>query len=463
MTPKRSPRCLAVTRALTLEERRAAQTLCLWHPTEALTVYWACPDRGEYAWGWGVAADGPVSIDGWENLSGKVSGPRFGGWAFDAARAWEGFPSERWVVPRVLVTLRGEQAWAVGFGPGSTVELEQLRDAVTIVSAPVGSARALVIEQGDRRAWGALVEKVLSAINAGELDKAVAARVVNVRAAEPWEALSVLARLQQRFANCRAFLWRGANGAVFVGASPETLCRVQDGVLETEALAGSASGPAAEARLLESAKDLQEHQWVVAHLRQTLSGLCTAIEVDAKPSLRKLANITHLRTGVRGTLRAEVTAMQAARALHPTPAVAGAPRGAAMELLRGHEGFARGWYTGALGYSDEHSLELCVALRSALILGRTASVFVGAGVVRGSTAEAEWQETETKAGAMLDALGHRSVTDGLESEPTSPLTARSDDRVGSAAQHFSSDKASRPEGETNARRPAGNRPQGVVP
>src|SRR5438105_3059657 len=97
----------------------------------------------------------------------------------------------------------------------------------------------------------------------------------------------------------------------------------------------------------------------------------------------------------------------ATSALHPTPAVGGVPKDAALRFIREHEGIDRGLYAGLVGWVGEGRAELAVALRSALVRGRRARLFVGAGIVEGSSAETEWEETELKARALLDALGAR--------------------------------------------------------
>jgi salicylate biosynthesis isochorismate synthase/menaquinone-specific isochorismate synthase len=405
MRPDQPHRYLAVSRPLTLDERELVQSCYLWHPTESLTVYWACPARKEFVWGWGVAGEGQVAVDGWERLRGKIPGPWFGGWAFDGERGWAGFPPERWVLPKVLWALRGDEAWAIGFGSFGASGLEEARERVLVRKAQLQGVRSPVVEEGDRAAWGTLIERVLTAIAAGTLEKAVAARVIKVSSDDPLDPLGIVHGLQACLpGDCRTFIWRGDEGSHFVGGSPETLCRVDGRALQTEALAGS--GPLAEAqRLLNDDKELREHQVVVKHLRATLEPLCSDLDIDERPALRQLPNIAHLRTGVRATLKAGVPALWAAHALHPTPAVAGTPRDSALALLRAHEGFSRGWYAGALGWADENALELCVALRSALLTGRLAQVFVGAGVVKGSTADGEWRETQQKARPMLEALG----------------------------------------------------------
>jgi isochorismate synthase EntC len=120
--------------------------------------------------------------------------------------------------------------------------------------------------------------------------------------------------------------------------------------------------------------------------------------------IRTLPNLIHLHTPIRAFLREGVLPLQAARAMHPSPAVAGTPTEEAMVFLREKEPFPRGWYAGALGWGNAEELTLFVTLRSAKIRAKMAELFVGAGVVQGSCEENEWLETERKAQALLNAL-----------------------------------------------------------
>ena len=124
----------------------------------------------------------------------------------------------------------------------------------------------------------------------------------------------------------------------------------------------------------------------------TLGALAAA---EAGVTVDRLALVPH-----PGSERAEVVA-----ALHPTPAVAGVPSQAALRFIAEHEGIDRGLYAGLVGWVAPGRAELAVALRSALVRGRRARLFVGAGIVEGSSAEQEFEETEMKARALLDALG----------------------------------------------------------
>ncbi|MCC6415781.1 MAG: isochorismate synthase, partial [Opitutaceae bacterium] len=198
----------------------------------------------------------------------------------------------------------------------------------------------------------------------------------------------------------------------FIGASPERLVRVHGGMLTTEALAGSAprGSDSAEderlgAALLASAKDRHEHQLVLDSIVRRLKPLGLQLELSSEPRLRKLANVQHLHTPVRAALPVGVRVLDVLAGLHPTPAVGGVPREAALAGIRQMENFPRGLYAGAIGWIDGHGNgEFFVGLRSALINGHRARLYAGAGIVAASQPEQELAETELKFMAMERAL-----------------------------------------------------------
>jgi menaquinone-specific isochorismate synthase len=118
--------------------------------------------------------------------------------------------------------------------------------------------------------------------------------------------------------------------------------------------------------------------------------------VDPEPRLLRLAYVQHLATRVYAELRAGVGDLELIRALHPTPAVAGAPVAAAIEALRDFEPFDRGLYAGPVGVVSREGAEIAVAIRSARIDGDRLTAFAGAGIVDGSDAAEEWRETGHK-------------------------------------------------------------------
>jgi menaquinone-specific isochorismate synthase len=264
-------------------------------------------------------------------------------------------------------------------------------------------------EAGDYRA---VVARALERIGNGEFKKIVLARALDLQADQPLHPLRVLNGLRQRFPDCYSFSFANGRGQSFIGASPERLVRVSKGVLETEALAGSirrgagASEDAALAAVLRgSEKDLREQRDVLDDIVARLTPLGLELEFLPEPQLRRLANVQHLHTPVRAALPEAVRLLDVLAALHPTSAVGGSPREAAVRCIRELEGFPRGLYAGALGWLNARGGgEFFVGLRSALVEGSTARVYAGAGIVAGSTPEKEFAETELKFRAMRDAL-----------------------------------------------------------
>jgi len=264
-------------------------------------------------------------------------------------------------------------------------------------------------EAGDYRA---AVAEALRRIAAGEFTKIVLARARDLTADGPLHPLRLLNGLRQRFPSCYAFSLANGRGQSFIGASPERLVRVSKGVLETEALAGSIrrGGGASEdaalaAELCHSEKDLREQQLVVEAITSRLAQLGLKPEFSMRPGVRRLANVQHLHTPICANMPSEVRLLDAVAALHPTPAVGGAPRATAVARIRGLEGFPRGLYAGAIGWINARGGgEFLVGLRSALVDGPRARLYAGAGIVAGSRPENEFAETELKFKAMQEAL-----------------------------------------------------------
>jgi isochorismate synthase len=342
-------------------------------------------------------------------------GPWFGAAAFDRApgAAWAGFSALSFRLPALLSWTSEGRHFAAAFGLGSRGRLEDAQRA-QLASLPRPSAVRLLAQPGEHERWATLVERALVEIRAGRLQKVVLARAVDLESDEPLDPHALLRSLSARHPTCHAFLLKGSgtnaearglgSDLAFIGATPELLCSIEGGLVQTEALAGSAP-PGEEARLLRSSKDLREHEQVVAHIVSRLRPLSRSLHVPDRPEILALPNVLHLRTPIEARLEEGRSAADVAAALHPTPAVCGAPQAAALRFLAEHEGLDRGLYAGVIGWAGPGHAELAVALRCAVIRGKRARLFVGAGIVEGSTPQAEWDETELKARALLDALG----------------------------------------------------------
>jgi salicylate biosynthesis isochorismate synthase len=167
------------------------------------------------------------------------------------------------------------------------------------------------------------------------------------------------------------------------------------------ALAGTA---AIGCDLRASAKDRAEHAFVVDAIAETLRATCDDVEIPAEPGLLATGRFAHLQTELTARARPGLELLELVAALHPTPAVAGTPRGAALELIRKHEPFDRGWYAGPIGWVGAEGGEFHVALRCGLLRPGELRVFAGAGLVAASDPVSEARETRLKLGALREPL-----------------------------------------------------------
>jgi isochorismate synthase len=255
------------------------------------------------------------------------------------------------------------------------------------------------------------VARAVERIAAGELQKIVLAREVRAHAATAHDPGAVLGALREAFPGC--FCWCvGTPELAFVGASPELLVRRDGARAQTVALAGTtrrSADPGVDdhlgEQLLRSDKDREEQAIVARRIERTLEPVSVWVTGADDPVLVKVQNVQHIATPIRAQLADPVPAVELAGMLLPTPAVGGEPRDAALPLIPALEGLDRGWYAGAVGWTDlAEDGEFCVALRCALLRGRVAHLYAGCGIVRESDPAAELAESEAKLEALLPLL-----------------------------------------------------------
>jgi menaquinone-specific isochorismate synthase len=350
-----------------------------------------------------------------------------GGFAFapdgGGSPRWEGFAPASLVVPEVSLARAGDRVSLtlnVEVAPDDTIEdlsarvaarLGELRPALLPLLDPAPAGTYRVLSPMPPSHYEEAVARAVQRIRAGELEKIVLAREVDVHAPVDHEVGAVLGLLREAFASCYVFAV-GRGDAVFLAASPELLVRREGQRASTVALAGSSrrsADPAVDEhlgeQLLQSDKDREENEIVVRRIARALRPHSVWVTAAPEPVLVRVANIIHLGTPIRAQLAAPLSAVELAGVLHPTPAVGGEPLEVAAPLIPALEGLDRGWYAGTVGWTDAAGDgEFCVALRCALVRGRVAHLYAGGGIVRDSDPVAELAETEVKLGALLPVL-----------------------------------------------------------
>ena len=258
------------------------------------------------------------------------------------------------------------------------------------------------------------VARAIRAIADGPLRKVVLARRLVVETDWAVSPSAMLERLADDEPSCTAFLLRH-DGRAFVGASPELLVSRRGHSVLSHPLAGTIALALARGsidrgdRLLGSAKDLEEHELVVADIAGVLDPLCRELIVPGEPSVVPLRTMAHLGTRIEGRLLTEQgavpSALELAVALHPTPAVGGVPRADALALIAALEPGPRGPWAGPVGWVDARGDgDWVVGLRSATLAGTTATIWAGAGIVAASDPESELAETTVKLTPVLEGL-----------------------------------------------------------
>ena len=383
------------------------------------------PEDGALAWvqggeglvGWGETArvelDGPDQFEQaqrwWDALvrtaevADEVGLPgtglvAFGSFAFDPAAG-----SSVLVVPQVVVGHRAGTWWLTRIGPGA-------RD-LPVRSAP-RQPGSVVFSDGTVTGaqWMATVEQAVERIAAGEVDKVVLARDLDACADAPLDLRWPLRQLARDYPGCWAFAVDG-----LLGATPEMLVRLEDGVATSRVLAGTLrrTGDANQdsrrgAALGRSIKDVEEHGYGVRSVVDALALHCADVEAPAGPFVLELRNVMHLATDVRGVVADGATSLQLLDSLHPSAAVCGSPTAQALELIRELEALDRGRYAGPVGWLDASGDgEWGIALRCAQVDRDDPSrlrLYAGCGIVAGSQPLHELAESNAKLVPMKDAL-----------------------------------------------------------
>ena len=363
---------------------------------EALRLEFRGPDRIRDAantWREVAAAatvTDPVGLSG----SGLVA---FGAFAF----ADESESVSVLIVPEVIVGRRDGVSWVTRVN-GSELKIEK---------RPLGDEYRIALHQGalDREGYEAAVTQAVRRIRAGELSKVVLARDLVGHLPDEADLRRVLGELALGYPDTWTFAVDG-----LLGSSPETLVRVNHGIVSARVLAGSTgrgvdaeADQAAALALATSTKDLDEHRFAVQSVLASLAGHATGVVASELPFALKLPNLWHLASDVEGTLSDGSSALDLAAALHPTAAVAGAPTATALGVIRELEPIDRRRYGGPVGWVDAAGCgKWAVALRSAEVGADGAiTAYAGAGIVADSEPDRELAETRLKFRPIVEAFG----------------------------------------------------------
>lgn len=263
----------------------------------------------------------------------------------------------------------------------------------------------------DKAAYCAMVEKAKAYIREGDIFQAV----LSNRLEAGFEGSLLDAYRVLRAGNPSPYMFYFTSDSMeLAGASPETLVKLEDGILRTFPLAGTRprgrtaeEDAALERELLADEKELAEHNMLVDLGRNDLGKVSKfgSVEVEKYLAVLRFSHVMHLGSTVRGELREDRDALDALDAVLPAGTLSGAPKLRAMEIINELENDKRGVYGGAVGYLDfAGNLDACIAIRLAYKKNGRVFVRAGAGIVADSDPEREHQECVNKARAVVEAL-----------------------------------------------------------
>ncbi len=383
--------------------------------------------------GWGTArllraddaAGALAAIDSDDPLRCPGSGPLALG-----ALPFEGAMSGHLVIPRFTMGISRDadgvaRRWATAVGPvdAALPGTDELFDAVlwqygTRPDLTGGAVPAVtgVTTTLSSAAYRGQVARTVGAMRVpgASLRKVVLSRPVTVELGGPLALSAVLRRLRAAEPNCTVFSMPVHDGTFF-GATPELLVARHGRRVACHPLAGTVrrgdtarSDAEAQRTLARSAKEREEHRYVVEDIASALRPWCDELLVPEAPSLVAFSSVAHLGTRMEGTLAPDAPGVLGLLGrLHPTPAVGGTPRTEALATAARAEGEPRGPWAGPVGWVDgTGDGEWMIGIRSALLHadGLGVTLRAGSGIVAASDPEAEAAETDVKLATVLNTV-----------------------------------------------------------
>jgi len=335
------------------------------------------------------------------NVHGIGTGPiLFTSFAFDPKDTSE------LIIPKIIIGQRNGKSWITWIGDQKQPDIRKIE--ISFQSGEITWANGTVEEEK----WRNQVSKAIDAIKSGRLEKVVLARDLKANSTTKIDLNNLLQKLEIEYPSTWVFLVDG-----LVGATPELLVRLNKSLITSRVLAGTIQKTGNEDRdlalaasLAKSSKDLEEHEYAVKSVADSLAPFCSSTNVPESPFVLHLSNVMHLATDVTGVLNdsaKQADIFTLIENLHPTAAVCGTPTNVAKKLISELETMNRSRYAGPVGWIDaQGDGEIAIALRCGELSdgNKSIRIFAGCGIVAGSDPITEYAESQAKLMPMRTAL-----------------------------------------------------------
>ena len=249
-----------------------------------------------------------------------------------------------------------------------------------------------------------LINKGIQLVEKDILDKIVLASRIKIELKNKLNLIQILKKLKTNQPNTCRYLWRRNSKDIIFGASPEKLFSFSKPNLVLEAIAGTVSSDLNSNFLLESSKDVKEHNYVIRYLIECLEVLKVNNHTKSELKVVSFGDISHLQTLVYSKVN-NICPFDLIRVLHPSPAVCGSPKREAMNWINTLESFSRGNYASPMGWVDSKgNSEFRVAIRGARYIDRNLEFTAGSGIVKGSISNNEVEEIKLKVKSLIKQI-----------------------------------------------------------
>ena len=320
-----------------------------------------------------------------------------------------------------------DQPFFIPFNNSEIIEFEELSHGSIDSDLYENLATEVDFEylEEDQKIHENLVQKGIDGIKAGDMKKVVLARSEKVQVHDP-DPIRIFKKLLNKYSQAFVYVWFHPKTGFWLGASPETLLKTERNKFRTMALAGTQLFKG-KTEVEWKQKEVDEQQIVTQYILDSLDKVSGIKSIEAsKPYTAKAGNLLHICTDVSGFMAQPEKIREIMRALHPTPAVCGLPKGKALDFILKNENISREFYSGYLGElnrktenrrsSNKRNQEnqqfssistksdLYVNLRCMKLKDGNARIYVGGGITRDSNAADEWMETVNKSQTMKAVL-----------------------------------------------------------
>ena len=310
------------------------------------------------------------------------------------------------VIPEVVIGQKNGKSWVTWIGETNQPNINK------IINSSNSGQITWENNSIDEGKWQQQVSQAITEIKSGRLEKVVLARDLTANSTSEINVNDLLQRLEIDYPSTWVFLVDG-----LIGATPELLVRLSKSMITSRVLAGTIQKTGNEERdlalaasLAKSSKDLEEHEYAVKSVADSLAPFCSSTNVPESPFVLHLSNVMHLATDVTGVLNdstKQADIFTLIENLHPSAAVCGTPTEDAKKLISELEQMNRSRYAGPVGWIDANNDgEIAIALRCGLLSNQNKSIriFAGCGIVAGSDPVTEYAESQAKLMPMRTAL-----------------------------------------------------------